>query len=75
MDIAALPVETQNVLKTIAFLGFLVTATLIVGLNFKIFNNIFKDKASNYWWLFLVISAIPIVVAIYIFSFFFGAKA
>jgi len=71
----AAPIEIQSVLKTIALVGFLITATLIVGLNFKIFNNIFKDKALNYWWLFLVISAIPIVVAIYIFSFFFGAKA
>lgn len=70
-----LPIQTQNVLKTIALLGFLITATLIVGLNFKIFTNIFKDKASHYWWLFLVISAVPILVAIYIYAFFFGAKA
>ena len=71
----AIPVETQSVLQTIALLGFLITATLIVGLNFKIFTNIFKEKASHYWWLFLVISVVPILVAIYIYAFFFGAKA
>lgn len=71
----AIPVETQSVLQTIALLGFLITATLIVGLNFKIFTNIFKEKASHYWWLFLVISAVPILVAIYMYAFFFGTKA
>ena len=71
----AAPIEIQSVLKTIALVGFLITATLIVGLNFKIFTNIFKDKVSHYWWLFLMISAVPILVALYIYSFFFGGKA
>jgi len=69
------PDQVQNVLKTVSLLGFLITATLIVGLNFKIFTNIFKEKASHYWWLFLVVSAVPILVAIYIYTFFFGAKS
>jgi len=68
-------VQIQSVLKSVSFLGFLITATLIVGLNFKIFTNIFKDKASNYWWLFLVISTVPILVALYIYTIFFGTKA
>lgn len=65
-------VQIQNVLKSVSLVGFLVTATLIVGLNFKIFTNIFKDKASNYWWLFLVISVVPLLVALYIYTIFFG---
>jgi hypothetical protein len=67
--------QLQSALKSVSFVGFLITATLLVGLNFKIFNNIFKDNAKNYWWLFLVISAVPILVAIYIYTFFFGGKA
>jgi hypothetical protein len=69
------PVEVQSALKTLALVGFLITATLIVGINFKIFTGIFKGKVTSYWWLFLVVSAVPILMALYLYSFFFGGKA
>jgi len=67
--------QFQSALRSVSLAGFLVTATLIIGLNFKIFTNIFKDRASRYWWLFLGISIVPILVAIYLYTFFFGSKA
>jgi hypothetical protein len=70
-----LSIEVQDTLKTVALVGFLITATLIVGINFKIFTSLFRDKVSHYWWLFLVVSAVPILLALYIYSFFFGGKA
>lgn len=69
------PIEVQSALRTIALAGFLITATLIVGINFKIFTNVFREKFSSYWWLFLVVSAVPIVIALYIYTFFFGARS
>lgn len=63
--------QIQDALRTFALGGFLTASTLIIGINFKVFNNIFKENSRKFWWLFLVSAIIPILLVLYIFSFFF----
>ncbi|OGM15984.1 hypothetical protein A2V56_04450 [Candidatus Woesebacteria bacterium RBG_19FT_COMBO_42_9] len=65
------PQAIQETLRAVALGGFLTASTLIIGINFKVFNNIFKENAHKYWWLFLVSAVIPVAVVLFIFSFFF----
>jgi len=70
-----LPVEALQFLKFSAIAGFLATATLLINLNNKAFNYIFKEKAKSYFWFFLLISIIPLLAIIYVFNVFFGKLA
>jgi len=64
--------QVQQAIKSMALAGFLIAATLIIGINFKVFNNIFKEKTTNYWWLFLITAMVPIALVLYMFTFFFS---
>jgi len=64
--------KTLQVFKYGAVAGFLVTTTLIINLNNKAFNSVFKGKTKSYFWFFLLVSLIPLLVFIYIFSALFG---
>ncbi|OGM04394.1 hypothetical protein A3E15_01170 [Candidatus Woesebacteria bacterium RIFCSPHIGHO2_12_FULL_42_9] len=64
--------QVEDAIKTFAFGGFLTASTLIIGFNFKVFNNIFKENARQYWWLFLISAFIPIALVLSIFSYFFS---
>ncbi len=52
--------------------GFLATVTLLINVNYKVYQRIFKDKAKSYWWLFLLSALIPLLLFLYIFSLLFG---
>ena len=62
----------SNFFKMSVFVGFLVTTTLIVGLNFKIFKFVFKDSIQKYWWAFMLASLIPLFLLLYFFTLLFG---
>ena len=57
-----------------AITGFICVSVLIINLNHKLFNTVFRDSAKRFWWLFVLISLVPFLVIIYIFNFFFGGK-
>ena len=63
--------EISQFLRLSSFIGFMVTATFIINLNFKTFRSVFKEKTGHYWWLFLLITLIPLMVIIYLFSLLF----
>lgn len=63
--------QINNFLEFTAFLGFLVTATLFINLNFKGFKTVFREKTLNYWWLFILLTVAPLLVIIYIFTLLF----
>jgi len=63
--------QIQETIKTFALGGFLTASTLIIGVNFKIFTNIFGERAKKYWWLFLITALIPICLVLFLFTFFF----
>jgi ATP-dependent Zn protease len=54
-----------------AIIGFLVATTLLINLNNKAYNSVFKEKKKQYFWFFLVISLIPLLIFIAIFNFIF----
>ena len=55
-----------------AIIGLIVATTLFVNINNKAFNTVFRERAKSYFWFFLMLSVIPLLVFIYIFSFLFG---
>ncbi len=70
-SVASLESGIGSFLKTSVFAGFLVTTTLIVGLNFKIFKFVFKDSILKYWWAFMLVSLIPLFLLLYFFTLLF----
>lgn len=55
-----------------AMLGFFVASILIINLNNKAFNFVFKEHAKRYFWFFMLLSVIPLLVFIFLFNAFFG---
>lgn len=56
-----------------AIAGFVAAFTLLINLNYKGFNYLFKDKTTKYWWVFVVACVIPFLVIMYIFTIIFGS--
>jgi hypothetical protein len=54
-----------------AITGFIVTATLIINLNFKVFRRVFKEKTYRFFWLFLILAIVPLLLIVYIFTLLF----
>lgn len=63
--------KLKDFVEFVAFLGFLVTATLLINLNFRGFKFVFGEKVRSYWWLFLLLTIVPLLVILYIFSLLF----
>ncbi len=59
-------------LKLVAFVGFLAAATLLIGFNHKVFEVVMGERSKAYWWLFMVVTILPLLLIIYAFSYFFG---
>lgn len=55
-----------------AMLGFFVTSILVINLNNKAFRYVFKSHARSYFWFFMLLSIIPLLVFIFLFTTFFG---
>lgn len=76
MEILAtfIPHEILIFFRYSAILGFICVATLVINLNHNLFNKVMSDNAKTFWWLFVIISVVPLLVIIYVFNFFFGGK-
>jgi hypothetical protein len=72
IDLPLIAQKTMQIFKYGALVGFLVTTVLIINLNNKAFNTVFKDRAKSYFWFFLIISVIPLLAFIYIFNLLFA---
>lgn len=59
----------RGVIMPAVFGGFLTATTLIVGINFKIFNLVFKDSVKKYWWLFFLSALVPLMLFLTISSY------
>lgn len=57
--------------KFAAITGFIVTATLIININFKVFRSVFKDRTYRFFWLFLILAILPLLLIVYIFTLLF----
>lgn len=75
LDLRLIAQKTMQIFKYGAMVGFLVTTVLVINLNNRAFNSIFKERAKSYFWFFLLISVIPLLAFIYIFNMFFGRFA
>lgn len=69
-----LPPELLTFFRYSAILGFISVSVLIINLNHKLFDTVFRDSAKKFWWLFVLVSTVPLLVIIYVFNFFFGGK-
>jgi len=74
MKASLLPPELLSFFRYAAILGFISVAVLIINLNHKLFDTVFRDSAKKFWWLFVLVSVVPFLVIIYVFDFFFGGK-
>ncbi len=64
--------KALQIFKYGAIVGFFVTTILVINLNNKAYNHVFKQKSKSYFWFFLLLSIIPLLSFIYIFNMFFG---
>jgi len=68
-------VFTDKIVQFIRFsaiLGFIIFATFVINFNNKAFNYVLKEKAKKFWWLFILISIVPLLLFLYLFSIIFG---
>jgi hypothetical protein len=61
----------MSVFKYAAIAGFIVTATLLINMNFVAFNKVFKNHSKKMMWLFMIIALFPFLLILLAFSFFF----
>jgi len=71
-DFSLIPPDMLELIRIIAIAGFVATATLVVSLNFKAFNQVFQSQTNKLWWLFLLLMIFPLMLILYIFSLIFG---
>lgn len=64
--------QTLTFFRYGAIAGFIVCATLLINLNNKAFTYIFKDRAKQYFWFFMLLSVIPLLAIIFVFNALFG---
>ncbi len=62
-------VQTTRIVGIIVFLSI---ATLFIGFNHNIFKIVFAEKSKSYWWLFALLTIIPFLLVLFVFSFLFG---
>jgi hypothetical protein len=74
MKLVLLPPEILAFFRYSAIIGFVCTAVLLINLNKTLFDTVLRDSAKKFWWLFLVVSLVPLLVIIAVFDFFFGGK-
>jgi apolipoprotein N-acyltransferase len=55
-----------------AIMGLIVTTVLIININNKAFNYVFKENSKRFFWLFMILSTIPLLIFIYLFTVLFG---
>lgn len=67
--------QLANIIKFAAFIGLIVFTTIIVSLNFRVFRVIFKERATSFWWLFLILSIIPLLMLLSLFTLIFERKS
>ena len=60
--------------KAAAMAGFIASATLLIGFNFKTLNKVIEDKSITYWCLFFTLSIVPLLLIIYFFNLFFTRR-
>ncbi|MCH7640640.1 hypothetical protein IID22_00355 [Patescibacteria group bacterium] len=61
----------MDFIRFAAFFGFIVLTTLFMSLNYKGFKAIFREKTRSYWWLFIILTSIPALLSLFIFSLLF----
>ncbi|QQS38903.1 hypothetical protein IPM62_06010 [Candidatus Woesebacteria bacterium] len=64
-----------TLIRLAAYVGLIFFTTVFVSLNFKTFKMLFKESTKSYWWLFLIISVIPLMILLSIFSLVFERKS
>ncbi|MCS7091763.1 MAG: hypothetical protein NZM26_00205 [Patescibacteria group bacterium] len=61
-----------NFFRIGAIAGFIAAVTILINLNHKGFRYLFRDKATKYWWVFVIACVIPFLVILYMFTIIFG---
>ena len=61
----------KQIIEIASFGGFIVFATLFIGLNRQAFDKMFTRKDKTYWLFFLFFTSIPFLIALLLFSYFF----
>jgi len=66
-----IPNQVMQFVHISAITGFIVVSTLVINMNYKIFNYVLKDNAKKYWWLFVTLAVIPLMLFLYTFTLLF----
>ena len=64
--------EVQAFFRFSAIAGLLATTVLLINLNHKTFNRVLGERSKSLSWLFVLLSVVPLLLFLYIFSFLFG---
>ncbi|OGM25115.1 hypothetical protein A2962_02320 [Candidatus Woesebacteria bacterium RIFCSPLOWO2_01_FULL_39_61] len=65
------PREFLEFVRYGAITGFIAVTTLVININHKAFNTIFREKARSFWWLFVISGIIPLLLFLYAFTLIF----
>ncbi len=69
-----LPPQLMEFFRFSAIAGLIAAVTLLINLHYSAFRYIFKERTKTYWWLFIVMTVIPLFLFLYVFSLLFEAK-
>jgi hypothetical protein len=70
-DNPLIPRKFVEIIRYSAFAGFIVSATLLVLLDYKAFKRVFKERVNELKWVFVISTVVILLLMIYIFTIFF----
>jgi hypothetical protein len=68
LDNPLIPKEVLIFIRYSAFAGFIVTATLLVMLDYKAFQRMFRQRTNELKWVFIISTVIILLLMIHIFT-------
>ena len=67
-----LPPQVYLAFRATVIAGFVTASVLLININHRTFKWVLKEKSITYWWLFTVLTIVPLLMILQVFSIFFG---
>ncbi len=63
-----------EIIKLAALAGFIAASTFLINLNYQAFDKVFQKKTKAVWFLFFVMTTLPLGIILLLFSYFFEGR-